>query len=767
MQTPRDISYTGNPTGGTTAYPAVLPAAHEATENPDNIFYRTIRTAMKKQLIYLLLASAGLLAAGCSTENDTEATGYGTLSVSCTADTSIDTASAEASGTPEAPAAGAFSLTVTGETGTQKWDTLTEFEQSETVFRMGSYTVAIAHGDPDAEGAGKPYYYAEQKIEVLPRRTVNADLTATVANSQVVIRATEQFLAYFHDARFTVTTASGNEFAFTPGSDPADEPVFVKGGTRLTVTGTARRQSPTGTGEGPEVTFSAQTLDATTPRTASGTRATAPDVDSFIVEILDADNAQVLEMTYAELKEQLKTPMELKVGAYRMEVRSEDTMPGVDWEHPVYGATSDFTITKAQTTSPEEVVCTLQNIKVSVEYSPELADMLADTSKATVSLGDTSLDFLKTETRAAYFKPQALENTLDFVFDGTFADTDVPAKFSKQITGVKAGQWRKVSVVIGYADKGNILFSVKVDNSILQDNKFVVDGTENLGEELLEDPNAPALTWPGHDMTQPFTLTDAMFDAEGNCIEPFAFDLSSPNGIESLQVTVGSTNSQFLASMAAIQLPETFDLCALDASSAAGIILKGFGYPVGSELKGQTAKSFNIAGQIRALYEFDGTHTFAFTMTDAKGVSSEAVLTLVVDKSSGQTGPRITWRGYDIDQQYEVQKDMVIDIDIEADKGIKSFFVTIDSETLRPLLPEINLPEKFDICDIPDELVEVLHGEFGFPINEQVKNRTSVTFSITKFVEILLEIPGEHNFVLDVTDNDNVLTHKTVKLIVH
>ena len=87
---------------------------------------------------------------------------------------------------------------------------------------------------------------------MLPRRTVNADLTATVANSQVVIRATEQFLAYFHDARFTVTTASGNEFAFTPGSDPADEPVFVKGGTRLTVTGTARRQSPTGTGKAPK-----------------------------------------------------------------------------------------------------------------------------------------------------------------------------------------------------------------------------------------------------------------------------------------------------------------------------------------------------------------------------------------------------------------------------------------------------------------------------------------------------------------------------------
>ena len=81
MQTPREISHTGNPTGGAEAHPAVLPAAHEATDNPDNIFYRTIRTAMKKQLIYLLAS------AGCSTENDTEATGYGTLSVSCTADT--------------------------------------------------------------------------------------------------------------------------------------------------------------------------------------------------------------------------------------------------------------------------------------------------------------------------------------------------------------------------------------------------------------------------------------------------------------------------------------------------------------------------------------------------------------------------------------------------------------------------------------------------------------------------------------------------------
>lgn len=43
--------------------------------------------------------------------------------------------------------------------------------------------------------------------------------------------------------------------------------MFVKGGTRLTVTGHGTPPEPDGHGEGPEVTFSAQTLDATTPRT--------------------------------------------------------------------------------------------------------------------------------------------------------------------------------------------------------------------------------------------------------------------------------------------------------------------------------------------------------------------------------------------------------------------------------------------------------------------------------------------------------------------
>lgn len=291
-QTLRDIAFTGNAadTGaaaGTTALPEML----RITGGSGSIHSRTTWDTMKKHLIYLM-TSAALLAVGCSTENKTEGTGYGTLEIVCTTDPSIDTAlpSAETPGTPAAPEASSFSLTVTGEAGTQKWDTLAEFEQSGTVFRMGSYTVAIAHGDPDAEGSGKPYYAAGKTVEIRPRQTENVELTATVANSQVVVRATEQFLAYFHDAKFTVTTASGNAFDFTPGSTPADEPVFVKAATKLTITGTARRQSPTGTGEGPGVTFGEQTLEATTPRTCHVLTFDAKNAGSATLEITLGDS---------------------------------------------------------------------------------------------------------------------------------------------------------------------------------------------------------------------------------------------------------------------------------------------------------------------------------------------------------------------------------------------------------------------------------------------------------------------------------------------
>ena len=85
--------------------------------------------------------------------------------------------------------------------------------------------------------------------------------------------------------------------------------------------------------------------------------------------------------------------------------------------------------------------------------SKDLADQLTADTKSTVTLGETTMTFLKDETRAAYFMPQGETNTLKLHLEGAFADTpDAPVRINKSISGVKAGQWRKLSIVITNPD---------------------------------------------------------------------------------------------------------------------------------------------------------------------------------------------------------------------------------------------------------------------------------------------------------------------------
>lgn len=372
-----------------------------------------------------------------------------------------------------------------------------------------------------------------------------------------------------------------------------------------------------------------------TQRPASRADGTQPAVDDFLVEIADASGKPVLTQSYGELKASFAGAdkrLELPVGSYTMKVRSEEetATPAVGWEHPVYGTTVDFAIRKNEATSVGEVVCKLQSIKVTVMCSADLAAKLTDDTASTVSLGDVSTVFALDETRAAYFLPQAETNTLEFKLTGKFADTQEPTDFSKTITGVKAGQWRKIALVISHADKGDIQLDITVDNFV-EDEEIVVDGTDDSEEPGLGEE-------PG---------TDPEPDSEAS----------------------------------------------------------------------------------------------------------------------------IVWKGYDIDSQQTVTADMQIELDVTVPKGIRAFVVTIESATLTPLLPTIGLPAQFDLCNIEDEKLQALlgnsieEGGLGFPINDKVRNQTYVPFSITYFVQMLVNIPGEHNFKLDVTDNEGATITKTVQLL--
>lgn len=178
---------------------------------------------------------------------------------------------------------------------------------------------------------------------------------------------------------------------------------------------------------------------------------------------------------------------------------------------------------------------------------------------------------------------------------------------------------------------------------------------------------------------------------------------------------------------------------------------------------GATAKQFDIASQIPMLFAnpgFEGTHTFACTMTDAKGLSTSAELRLEVSK--GTAAPTVVWKDHDLSQRYQIFGGETIDIDITAEAGIQSLVVEIISAKLTPEeLLGVGIPAVFDLCDVPgagdrtpEEVAGVLNS-FGFPVNEEVAGKTVLpTISITPFVSLMQQVAYDcdNDFKLTITD---------------
>ena len=531
----------------------------------------------------------------------------------------------------------------------------------------------------------------------------------------------------------------------------------------------------------------------TQPSQATQSQATrlSPASDSFLITITNAQGEAVLEVTYGELKAMFNNNdgrIELPVGSYTMEICSEQAsqMPIAAWERPLYGTTYEFGVLKNQTTEIETVICKLQNIKVSVMIAADLKALLSS-GQSSVALLDAegaakgSLDFSLEEIRNGFFMPIEAVNTLFFSFSGIFSDDGSPADISKTITGVKGGQWRKISLVVPNVDEGDVKIEVIVDNFI-QDEEIDVNATEGLWEPEIPDmdPSAPTLIWTDHDLTAPFQLKASMFDAQGACTEPFAFAITSPNGVKSMTMQISSNDATFQGWLAEKQIPaEAFDLCAVTVGSTLYTSLKEMGFPVNTQVAGVIAPKMDLAPMMKPLYDNSSataSHSIAWTLTDENGLSVSATLQLTIDKENEVVvvnGPQVVWRDHDLNVRYDVTEDMEIEIDITAEKGIKNFVVTINSPMLEPLLPAIGLPvgvNTFDLTNIdPNDaaLYDALTNFLMFPVNEQVIGETSLAFSITPFVP-MLAVPdfagGLHDFHLDITDNDGNTTSVVVKM---
>ena len=291
---------------------------------------------------------------------------------------------------------------------------------------------------------------------------------------------------------------------------------------------------------------------------------------------------------------------------------------------------------------------------------------------------------------------------------------------------------------------------------------------------MVDDTDKPTVTIVGGDINNPVMLAAVDFDENGNYTKSLIVDVATKNAIKSLVVDIDSTNPEMLASLATYHLSQSFDLCDMSAS-AATILTTLMKLPCNDKVAGAQSVSYNLTGVMPLLASYVGTHTFTATVTDVKG--GKTVQPLVITVEGEQTGPVIVWKGYNIDQHYNVVDGMTIDIVVTAPAGIKNFEVKIVSNVLTPAeLGGVGLCDVLNLVD-PTASYSTVDPNFstaaiaesltnlGFPINDAVKNQTKVEFSITQFLGLLaMTGSGDHNFEMTVTDNDGNVTVKTLMI---
>ncbi len=187
-----------------------------------------------KKLLFIAL-SAGLLATACSKE---ESVGLGSVEFTCEPDLQVEALTRATVQLPSSvvPAASGFKLTIAkaDDSAPLVFNPFSTYDQPQ--IEEGNYTATFEYGNLEAESAKAYCYKGSTSFTVRANRTTSVIVRPQLVNSAITLKTGEWFDKYYTDARFTVTTSSGNSFLFTPTSRPT---IFVKAGTTLKLKGTA------------------------------------------------------------------------------------------------------------------------------------------------------------------------------------------------------------------------------------------------------------------------------------------------------------------------------------------------------------------------------------------------------------------------------------------------------------------------------------------------------------------------------------------------
>ena len=365
------------------------------------------------------------------------------------------------------------------------------------------------------------------------------------------------------------------------------------------------------------------------------TKATAAS-GNYTITIIDADGNEVMRKTYDEVKNN-DNKLSIAAGSYTLVASSSsDEVPVAAFEQPVYGVSKEFTIEAGMTTPIGELVCTLQQCKVTVAYSDDFLKMVTGQCSTKVTVDpEMPLEYVlnadKTyEQSAGYFAVNG--STMTVVFKG---DIDGGSKsMTKVFSNIAPKQWRQIKFIPKVDEEGNATFDI-----VIQD--LISDATLNNAvdpkEEIIgEDPEAPKGDG-GITLAPDYEngCDEEITDLENILIVPVAtrdmairFRATVPNGVKKFNVLIDSDNDSFLS---AVDAANARELDLINPLPDNDIIFQVVPFPHGQELVGQTDIAFNLDSAQDAITIYSGRHTFKMIIVDQTGCKNEIPVVMVVE----------------------------------------------------------------------------------------------------------------------------------------
>lgn len=391
--------------------------------------------------------------------------------------------------------------------------------------------------------------------------------------------------------------------------------------------------------------------------TGKKTKGSTDQIDQFPVTITgkDVEYTQKFD-TFAELDE--AGSVTLPVGTYTIEACSPGEFKS-EMDEPFYGGEQEVKIQKDVTTKVS-VVCTMQNVKISISFTEEF---LATYKDWNINVTDKKQDgHIKTYTKAAdgstpapvYWKMDESVETIyingtattvggePVTISGTAKKTNLPEYEVGDETSFIGGDELKIEFspikVEGSTpgvEKDGVNITITLFNSEQNENVEIPvspgtdggdteePGTGEDGGDGEETEGAPTIDLPA----------DFSYSASTGDGKPASADayLNTPNGLKSAVVKIETTSDAFEATLNEVNMGgNLLEGVELVNNSDIDDLFAGVGLEDRSPKPGVTEYKFPVGAFFTFLDMFPGTHKFHITLTDNEDVTVSDVLTITI-----------------------------------------------------------------------------------------------------------------------------------------